>query len=119
MFKESILKLFKLDGLLDNVTGYVEARIELLKLDIKEDIARGLAKAAVFIVLGFVLTLFVLLISMALAFKIAESWGNFAGFSIIAGVYLLIALILYFRKNSISASLEKQLTDILNKKKKE
>lgn len=119
MFKESLLKLFKLDGLLDNVTGYLEARIELFKLDIKEDIARGLAKAAVFVVLGFVLTLFTLLISIAVAFKIGESLGNFAGFGIVAAVYLLLALILYLRKDSVSASLEKQLTDLLNKKKKQ
>ena len=118
MFKDSILKFLKLDGLLDNVTGYVEARIELLKLDIKEDIARGLAKVAVVVVLAFILTLFVMLFSMALAFKIGESLGHFAGFAIVAGVYFLAAVILYFMRDSITASLEKQLNDVLNKKKK-
>lgn len=118
MLKESLLKLFKLDGLLSNVTGYVEARIELMKLDIKEDLARGLAKMAVFVVLGFALMLFVLLISMAIAFKIGESLGNFSGFGIVAVGYFLIGCILYLLRDSITASLEKQLTELLNKKKK-
>lgn len=118
MFKESILKFLKLEGLLSNITGYVEARIELMKLDIKEDLARGLAKIAVFVVLGFALTLFILLISMAIAFKIGESLGNFSGFAIVAGGYFLLGCILYILRNTISTSLEKQLTELLNKKKK-
>jgi len=109
--------LFKLDGLVNNVTGYVEARIELMKLEIKEDIAQALAKAIVFVVLGFAFTLFVLLISIGIAFKIGESLGNFSGFGIVAGAYFLVALLLYLLRDSISASLEKQLTEILKKKK--
>ena len=46
MIKETILKLLKLDSLVDNLTGYFEGRIELMKYEIKEDLARGLAKVS-------------------------------------------------------------------------
>jgi hypothetical protein len=118
VFKESILKLLKLDGLIENVTGYVEARIELLKLDIKEDLAHGLAKVAVYVVLALAFMIALLLFSMAVAFKIGDSLGNFAGFGIVAGAYFLIGLILLLFQESISATLEKKVKELMTKKKK-
>lgn len=118
MFKDSILKLLKLDGIIENVTGYVEARIELLKLDIKEDLARGLAKVAVYVVLALAFMVALSLFSMAIAFKIGETLGNFAGFGIVAGVYFLFGLILLLFQDAISASIEKKVKDLMTKKKK-
>jgi len=118
VFKESILKLLKLDGIVDNVTGYVEARIELLKLDIKEDLARGLAKVAVYIVLALAFMIALSLFSMAIAYKIGETLGNFAGFGIVAGVYFLIGLTLLLAQESISTALEKKVKELMTKKKK-
>lgn len=106
-----------MDSLIENITGYVEARIELMKIEIKEELAKGLAKALVIVVMTAVLTLFVLLISMAAAFKIGESVGEFGGFAIMAGFYLLLGLLLYLFRNSISEKLEAQLTEIMKKKK--
>ena len=70
-----------MDSLVDNVTGYVEARIELMRIEIKEEIAKGLAKALVTVVMIAVFTLFVLLISVAAAYKIGESIGMFGGYA--------------------------------------
>ena len=106
-----------MDSLIENITGYVEARIELMKIEIKEELAKGLAKALVIVLMIAVLTLFVLLISMAAAFKIGESVGQFGGFAIMAGFYLLLGLLLYLFRNSISEKLEAQLTEIMKKKK--
>ncbi|HEY3402776.1 MAG TPA: phage holin family protein [Ohtaekwangia sp.] len=111
------MKLFKLDGLVSNVTGYVEARIELMKLEIQEDVAKTLGKAIVFVFLAFALTLFIMLISIGVAIKIGESLGKFSGFSIVAGIYLVLALVLFLFRDSISGSFEKQLIGILKKKK--
>ena len=118
MFKDSILKLLKLDGIIENVTGYVEARIELLKLDIKEDLARGLAKVAVYVVLALAFMVSLSLISMAIAFKIGETLGNFAGFGIVSGVYFLFGLVLFLFQDSITTSIEKKEKELMTKKKK-
>ena len=107
-----------MDTLIENITGYVEARIELMKIEMKEEVAKGLAKAFVFIVITAVLTLFVLLISMALAYKIGETLGNFGGFAVVAGFYLLVGVILFLSRDSITDKLEESLEAVMNKKKK-
>jgi len=118
MLKDSILKLFKLDNLVGNLTGYVEARIELVRLEVKEDVIKALAKASIFIVVAFAATLFLVFISIAVALIIGQSIGMFGGFAIVAAFYLSIVLVLLFFRDAISTSIEKQLTEILTKKKK-
>ncbi|MBA4054676.1 MAG: hypothetical protein C0490_08200 [Marivirga sp.] len=118
VLKDTLLKFFKMDNLIENITGYVEARIELMKIEMKEEVAKGLAKAFVFIVITAILTLFVLLISMALAYKIGEAVGTFGGFAIVAGFYLFLGVILFLFRDPITGKLEESLTEIMKKKKK-
>lgn len=117
MFKETILKFLKIDSLVENVTGYVEARIELLKIEIKEEVAKGLAKAIVTVVVIAVFTLFVLLISVAAAYKVGESIGMFGGYAAVASFYLLVGLLVLLFRNSITEKLEKKLDERMKKKK--
>ncbi len=100
------------------MTGYVEARMELVKLEVKEDLTKALAKLSVFVFLAFAFTLFLMFISVAIAFKIGESVGTFEGFAIVAGFYLGTALILFFFREAITANIEKQINEIMKKKMK-
>jgi uncharacterized membrane protein YqjE len=86
VLKDTFLKFLKMDSLIENITGYVETRIELLKIEIKEEIAKSLSKALVYVIIVGVVMLFVLLISMAGAYKIAEYVGMSGGFTIVAVV---------------------------------
>ena len=43
MLKDTLAKFFKVDSLIENLTGFVETRVELLKIEVKEDFAKGLA----------------------------------------------------------------------------
>jgi len=117
VLKDSVLKFLKLDSLIENFTGYVEARIELTKIEVKEDLAKGLAKVGVFMLMGAVLTLFVILTSIAIALLIGKSIGTFGGFGVVAGFYLLLGLLLYSFRNPITEKLQDQLVQIMNKKK--
>jgi hypothetical protein len=118
VIKESLLKFLRLDGILANLTGYIEARIELVKLEVKEDLAKALSKAAVFVVLCCVATLFVLFFSMAIAYKIGEATSLFTGFAIVAGFYMLIGIILWISRTSIRKKLEHQFIENVKIKKK-
>lgn len=118
VLKETLLKFFKMDTLIENITGYVETRIELMKIEMKEEVAKGLAKAFVFIVITAVLTLFVLLISMAVAYKIGETLGTFGGFAVVAGFYLLVGVLLFVFRDPITGKLEESLEEVMKKKKK-
>ena len=117
MLKDSILKFLKLDSLIENLTGYVESRIELTKMEIREEIAKGLSKVALFMLMGAVFTLFVILISVAVAHLIAKSVGAFGGFAIVAGFYLLLGLLLFAFKDAISEKLQDQIVENMKKKK--
>ena len=118
MLKDSILKFLKLDSLVSHLTGYVETRIELMKLELKEDLARTLSKAIVFLVLGLAFMMFIFFISMAIAYKIGEQIGIFGGFATVAGFYVLVALVLLLFRENIGEKIEKQLKGIMKLKKK-
>jgi len=117
VLKESILKFLKLDSLIENLTGYVETRIELTKMEFKEDLAKGLSKAALFLLVGAVFSLFVILISIAVAHLIARSIGPVGGFAVVAGFYLLLGLLIFAFRNSITARIQEQLVQMMKKKK--
>lgn len=117
MLKDSILKFLKLDSLIENLTGYVETRIELTKMEIREDLAKALSNVLLFILLGVVFTLFVILISIALAHLIAKSIGAIGGFAVVAGFYLLLGLLMFAFRGAIIEKLQDQLVQIMKKKK--
>lgn len=116
MIKEAILKFLKLDGLVNNLTGYVEGRIELMKYELKEDLARGLAKVSILFLAALLFTFFLIFVSVAVAFKLSESMGEFAGFGMVAGFYFLLLMVIVLFRNSISKSLEKKLKNLIIQK---
>jgi hypothetical protein len=117
MFKDTLSKFFKVDSLLSNLTGYVETRVELLKIEVKEDVAKGLAKAIAYLFLAFIAALFITFVSIAAALLISQRLGNFAGFSIIALAYLLMGVILWLSRERLISKLEKRFTLLFRKKK--
>jgi len=118
VLKESILKFLKLDSLMTHLSGYLEARIELLKVEIKEDIARAVARTIIYVILAFVATLFIFFISIAVAYMLGEHMGVFGGFAVVAAFYALIGVILWVTRNTISEKLEQQLKGIMKQTKK-
>lgn len=109
MLKDTLLKFFKLDGLVNNLTGYVETRIELMKYEIKEDMAKAIARLSLVLLALLFFTFFLLFISVSVAVKIGESLGTFAGFGIVAGFYFLLMLIIILFRKPISHSLEEKI----------
>lgn len=116
MLKETLLKFFKLDGLVNNLTGYIETRIELMKYEVKEDMAKAIAKISILLLLALLFTFFILFSSVAIAVKIGESMGSFAGFGFVAGFYLLMLLVIIALREPIGKSLEKKLKNIIIQK---
>jgi ABC-type multidrug transport system fused ATPase/permease subunit len=116
--KDTILKFLKLDSLIEHLTGFVETRIELMKVEVKEELVRVLSRTLVFLVILSVFTLFILLFSLAVSYKLGETLGNFGGFAIVAGFYLLIGLVVLAFREKIFARVERRLEEIMQRKKK-
>ncbi|MBL7848705.1 MAG: phage holin family protein [Cyclobacteriaceae bacterium] len=116
---ESILKFLKLDSLVNHVTGYVEARIELMKVEIREDIAKTVARAIVVISLILIGFLFLLFLSVGLAHFITAYLNSaYLGYWSVAGLYGLIFLILFVFRKSIYATFEHKLMKVIKHKEK-
>jgi uncharacterized membrane protein YqjE len=108
--KEIILKLFKLEGIAENLTNYVETRLELFKLEIRTDFAKAIAKALALFFLGLLAFLFLLFVSLGVAYLINELFrSSYIGFFSVGMLYGLLFLLLYTNRKSFSTTLETQL----------
>lgn len=117
MLKDTLSKFFKVDSLLGNLTGYVETRVELLKVEVKEDLSKGLAQAVAYLFIWFILALFLTFFSIGIALLLGKSIGNVAGFSIVAAIYLISGLILWFSREKVISKLEARFALMFRKKK--
>jgi len=116
--KDTIFKFLRLDNLMENLTGYVEARIELLKIEIKEDIAKVLANALRIIIVAFLALIFLLFLSIGLAHFLNNYFDKpQVGYWIVAGIYGIPCLIFIVFRKSIGHSMETHLMKMIKRKK--
>lgn len=104
--------LFNIDKIKNDLEGYIETKIALLKLELNEQIASALGKIAVILLIAIFLFLGVLFLSIAASFKLNTILdSHHLGFLIIGGVYLLLAIIfwLFTDKNRISSRLSDKI----------
>ena len=89
-------------GLFTNIKEYANIRKELAMLMVAEKTSTAAAGAAAGGILA-VLGLFVFFFgSLTLGFYLSEVIGNtWAGFLIVTGVYLIVALIIYFSQENL------------------
>lgn len=117
-FSSSILKFLKLDSLVENVVGFVEARIELTKIEVREDMAKAIARGLMFTVLFLMGFLFLIFFSVGLAHFLNQFLNQtYAGYWWVAGIYgtTFLALIV-FRKN-LFEYFQKQMKEMITKRK--
>jgi len=117
MLKDTLSKFFKVDSLLSNLSGYVETKVELAKIELKEQLGKGLARAVTWVLLVFFVAIFLLFTSIAAALAIGKSVGIIFGFLIIGSVYLIVSLVLWFNRDRIIRKLEHVLTPSLTEDK--
>jgi len=117
--KDSIFKFLRLDNLIENLSGYVETRVELVKIEVREEIAKVLSHAlmiGVLLLLGF---LFILFISFGWANYLNAYFNDsFSGYWIVAGIYGLPCLFIYLFRKRISHYFEQHLIIQTKKKRK-
>ena len=116
---ESILKFLKLDSLVSSLTGYVEARIELLKSEIREDVSKAIAKSLMTVVMFLVGFMFLVFFSIGLAHFLNTYFeGTYAGYWAVAGIYGLIFLLLLLFRKGIYEYFLRQLAEMMKRKEK-
>lgn len=116
MLKETLSKFFKVDSLLGNLSAYLETRVELLKVEVKEDLSKGLAQAVTYLLIAFVVALFLTFFSIAAALLLGQVLGNIAGFLIVAVLYLIGGVILWSSRNKLIGKMEGIFSTMFRKK---
>lgn len=119
MIKDTLLKFFKLDGIVNNFTEYIEARFELAKYEVKEDIIRAATRMTFMLLIFMLSAFFILFISVSAAYVFAKYVGQYAGFAIVAGFYLVLIITALLLKDPINNYIEQSIKNIFNKKKNE
>jgi CHASE3 domain sensor protein len=56
--------------------------------------------------------------TFAVAFMLADYLGTFEGFAIVSGFYLLVGIVLFWKRNDLIARIEKEIKQVIKHKKK-
>ena len=112
--KSKLLNFLKVDSLVDSILQYFEKRIELVKLEIKEESSVIGAKILINLIIGFLLLFFLLFLSLLASMLINEIYeSKFLGEAVVAGFYIfLVILIQVLRK---TANLDARIEFIIYK----
>ena len=93
--KSKLFKFLRIDAIIENLTGLIEARMELAKLEIKEEAAKIGARIVAAIVFSFLLVMIIIFFSLSVATLLNSVLGSmFLGYVIITGFYLLVLVLL-------------------------
>lgn len=92
--------------IIDQLKEYAETQIKLAKYEAIDRSAKFLASFVTDMVVAVVFVLTFLFLSFAMAFILSRWLGsNWAGFSCMAGIYLIIAIIIILLKDKVQKPL--------------
>lgn len=101
--------------MIDILKQYAAKRAGLLKMEATEKTSVSLGTATFILLAVFVATFFIILLNIGLGLWIGYLLGNYAyGVLIMAGVYLLIFIILFMLRKSITNSVANKVIKLLN-----
>jgi hypothetical protein len=110
--KDSIFKFLRLDNLIEHLSGYIETRVELIKIEIREEIAMVISHALTVGVLFLLGLLFLVFFSIGAALFLNGYFNSSsAGFWIVSGIYGASGLIMAFFHKSIGRFFEQYLLE--------
>ena len=90
------------EKLTDNLKEYVNTRYDLITLKLTQKTANISAHTIAVILIGMVMSMFLLFINIAVALYLSSLLNNnYAGFFMVAGFYLLITLIFIIGKRGL------------------
>jgi lipopolysaccharide export LptBFGC system permease protein LptF len=119
--QNQFLKFLKLDGLLDSVKGYIEARLQLFKLEMQEKASNVIATAIFIVLMAFCGLMALMFLSLALGNYLNEVLGNsYLGFCMLGAFYLLLLLVLFrnVSKGSLHGKVQGAIFKAMAAKKK-
>jgi uncharacterized RDD family membrane protein YckC len=92
----------KAEEFVDHIKEYVNNRIASVKLQAAEKSSKVLSNIIAASIVGGIMLLFTIFLGVGAAYLLSEWIGTtYSGFLIVAGVYLLLALVIWMSKEKI------------------
>jgi len=111
--KGKILRFLRLDKLFENLTGYIETQIALVKLDLKEQAQKSVEGFFQVLLLLSLAGFTILFISIGVSIILNNIFNsNYLGYLLIALAYLILFIFILLDKNN---SFSKWLTSLIFK----
>lgn len=114
------MKLFDIDKLVENLTGYIETKIELIQLDVKEELTQLIAKVFAYSIIALFAIFAVTFISIGLSTLLNDYLDSYyLGYLIIGLLYLILTVVFYgirtrvIEKVKANANQDSDKTDVL------
>lgn len=115
--KETLIRLLGLENILAHLSGYIEAKVALVKMEVREEVSHVVSKGMVAIVIFFFAFLFLLFFSLAAVHVINEFTATiWAGYVWVAGFYGLLFLVFLLFRKGIEIALEQRMKEMIKKK---
>lgn len=94
--------MFGLDGVLENAQGYMDSKIQLVKLEIQDKLTKVITLLLLMISVLFLSMMTLTFLSMALAYFFNSLLNSsYLGFIIMGFLYFALIIIIVLSKNSI------------------
>ena len=118
--KNKIFKFLHLDDIWTSLSGYVDTRISLVKIEVREEVGSALSRGLIIMTISMVGFLFILFLSFGVAnYLNAVLESEFWGYMIIALFFgLLLAVLLAFRKRAFKM-LGKQFAEMIKQQRQQ
>ena len=93
--KSRLFKFLKIDSIIENLTGLIETRLELAKIEMKEELAKIGARIIAMVIFSFLAVMIVIFFSIWMATLLNSLIGSvWAGYAIVTGFYFLVLILL-------------------------
>jgi uncharacterized membrane protein YqjE len=103
---KKFLDIFRVKNMINALIGFIETKVEIYKIQFKEEMAKALSVLVLLTIFSMIGTLFILFISHFLSQLLNDVLGNdYAGYLIISGLYLVIGIIVYLFRKKIKDSI--------------
>lgn len=118
LLKDELFRLLGIDNLVKSFTEYVEARVNLIKKEIRDELAHQISRIVVMVFMMLISLLTIAFLSIALGFWLSELLGSSTyGFLSVGGIYLLFSLMLWVGRDRASDALAENLKRKMEQKR--
>lgn len=103
---KKFLDIFRVKNIVNALIGFIETKVELYKIQFKEEIAKALSVLVLVIVFSMVGMLFILFLSHFISRLLNDVFDSeYLGFMIVTGFYLVCGIVVFLLRKQIANSI--------------